>query len=353
MASLWTDFEDIEQINMVNIPGGMSYKTIKKTYPRADIISSLTLFVLANGLNFVRFEDENCKDGYLGGNEGIGIKGKKDLVWCTHKEAYDSKEIRDYCAGFPPLVKNGKKYVDKDGKFFWGNKYSEYVDKKHRRLLIGFNGTRIIVVATDNKITLDEAADIMIQFGCLFAINADGGNYSPHLQIHSKVYRKGSRKNATWLLVYFDKRKAFVDLVYEQIGERYVYGAKGKDMTLGLFKWLVAAYGKAHYYFNGYSAESAVEDGNPDFDCSGLPNWALIELGLVTTHKNARGIYNEYCFPITKDHLKDGDLVFYESLGHVGVYYKGKIIEARGTAYGVVLSDRLNSFSKYGRLKCL
>ena len=353
MSSIWTDFKDIEQINMVNVPGGMSYKTVKKTYPRADIISSLTLFVLANGLNFVRFEDENVKDGYLGGNEGIGIKNRKDLVWCTHKEAYSSNDIRDYCAGFPPLVKDGKKYVDENGDFYWGNKYSEYIDGTHKRLLVGFNGTRIIIVASDNELTLDEAADIMIRFGCTYAINADGGDWSPHLQIHSDIYRKGYRKNATWLLIYLDKRKAFVDLLLDQVGNDYVYGAKGKDTTPALFKWLVATYGKAHYYFNGYSAEKSVGDGKPDDDCSGLMTSQLIELGVITEHKNARGIYNEYCYPITFDQLKNGDLVFYENLGHVGAYYDGKVINAKSTKEGVVISDTLYKFKIYGRVKYL
>ena len=155
------------------------------------------------------------------------------------------------------------------------------------------------------------------------------------------------------MLIYLNKRQAFISLLLAQIGKRYVYGAKGKDTPYGLFKWLVGAYGKAHYYFNGYSAESAVGDGEPDFDCSGLITSQAIELVIITEHKNARGIYNDYCYPLRFDQLIDGDLVFYENLGHIGVYYKGKVINAKSTKEGVVVSDTLNKFSKYGRLKML
>ena len=206
MASIWTRDADIKQINMINVPGGLTPKQVKSRYPDADIITTLTLFVLLSGVNFVYFKDEYLKDGFAGG-EGIGIKYEKDLVWCTPKQVFSDGDVRDFCAGFPPLVKDGKKFVDENGKFYWGALYSEYVNGKHKRLLVGFNKDLIIIVATDNAMTLDEAAEVMIRFGCDYAINGDGGLWSPHLQRHSTVFRQGYRKNPTWLLIYLDKRR--------------------------------------------------------------------------------------------------------------------------------------------------
>ena len=84
MSNVKVRLDDVKQIDIVNVPGGITASELKKLHPDAEVISSLTLFVLKNRLNFVRVDDENKKDGYLGGNDGIGIKNEKDLVFCTY-----------------------------------------------------------------------------------------------------------------------------------------------------------------------------------------------------------------------------------------------------------------------------
>lgn len=87
------------------------------------------------------------------------------------------------------------------------------------------------------------------------------------------------------------------------------------------------------------------------FDCSGLVGWALRECGVTKADKTAEG-WREQCTKVTKSSLKDGDLCFKVSDGkahHVGIYYKGKIIESKGRAYGVV-ANAISGWSAYGRL---
>ena len=353
MSSLWTEFNNIKQINMVNYKGGLTPKQLKIKYPLADIICNLTLYVLANGINFVSVEDENVKDGYLGG-DGIGIVGKKNLTWCTAKEAYASEDIRDFCGGFPPLVKDGKKFVDKDGKFYWGAKYSSYVDGTHKRVLIGFNKGLLILVATDNAITLHKAADIMISFGCDYAINGDGGLWSPHLQKGNKVIRQGYRKNPTWLLIYLDKRKEFIKLALDQVGKSYIWGANGEILTPSLLNRFISWFGKSHYVNSSFDVTKTAQMGKEAFDCSGLIVYLLRELGLISGSQdyNAAMLYAK-CGHISFNDIKDGDLIFYSNLGHVGIYNQGNIIEARGSKYGVVITKRIKDFTKVGRLHLL
>ena len=351
--NLWTRTGDIKQINMVNIKGGITSKQLKVRYPLADIICNLTLYVLLNGLNFVLFEDENVKDGYWGG-EGIGVKDKKDLVWCTAKEAYADKEIRDFCGGFPPLVKDGKKFVDKDGKFYWGDKYSSYIDGKHKRVLIGFNKNLLILVTTDNAITLHEAADIMVNFGCDYAINGDGGLWSPHLQKGNKILRKGYRKNPTWLLIYLDKKKEFIRLALDQVGKSYVWGANGEILTTSLLNKFISWFGKSHYVNSSFDVTKTAKIGTEAFDCSGLIVYLLRELGLISgTQDYTAAMLYAKCEHISFNDIQDGDLVFYSNLGHVGIYNQGTIIEARGSNYGVVVTKRFKDFTKVGRLHLL
>ncbi|NLG90151.1 MAG: C40 family peptidase [Clostridiaceae bacterium] len=148
-------------------------------------------------------------------------------------------------------------------------------------------------------------------------------------------------------------KNRFLELIRSKLGCGYVYGAQGEVMTKSLLNTLVNRFGRSHYYFDGYSAEKWV--GKECYDCSGLIVWALQQLGLLTTDLTADGLYR-ICEPISRVALEPGDLVFYQNSNgyknHVGVYIgNGRVIHARGTAYGVVETELFASFTAFGRLK--
>ena len=148
-------------------------------------------------------------------------------------------------------------------------------------------------------------------------------------------------------------KKKFLELIRSKLGCGYVYGAQGEVMTKDLLNTLVNRFGRSHYYFDGYSAEKWL--GKQCFDCSGLIVWALEQLGLIRTDLTADGLY-QLCEPARKSKLEVGDLVFYQNSNgyktHVGVYIgNGRVIHARGTAYGVVETELFASFTAFGRLK--
>lgn len=63
------------------------------------------------------------------------------------------------------------------------------------------------------------------------------------------------------------------------------------------------------------------------FDCSGLVAYVYGKLGVSLPH-NAAAQYS-YGRPVSRGHLRPGDLVFFHGLGHVGLYIgRGKIIHA-------------------------
>ena len=147
--------------------------------------------------------------------------------------------------------------------------------------------------------------------------------------------------------------KKFLELIRSKLGCGYVYGAQGEVMTKDLLNTLVNRFGRSHYYFDGYSAEKWL--GKECYDCSGLIVWALEQLGLIRTDLTADGLY-QLCEPVQKSKLEVGDLVFYQNSNgyktHVGVYIgNGRVIHARGTAYGVVETELFASFTVFGRLK--
>jgi N-acetylmuramoyl-L-alanine amidase len=188
----------IRRIDIVNIKGGMTANQVYKKY-KPDFFINLALYdSLTSGMNITKMEDENIQSGYLFSDEGIGINGENELIWCKHSDAINSKEIRDYVSGSPVLVKDGKKCIE------WGNKYSEYVDKLHIRSAIGFNNSDINLFVSDKEIGLTKLSQAMIDNKCKYAINCDGGG-SCHLQEEEKIYKKSIRKNASWLLIYLRK----------------------------------------------------------------------------------------------------------------------------------------------------
>jgi cell wall-associated NlpC family hydrolase len=57
------------------------------------------------------------------------------------------------------------------------------------------------------------------------------------------------------------------------------------------------------------------------FDCSGLVMWAYAQVGVALPHSS----YAQYGYgvPVSRDQLAPGDLVFFDGLGHVGIYIGG------------------------------
>ena len=199
MANCTIDRNKIEKIDIINVKGGLTATQVYKQY-KPDYFINLALYDMASGENITFLEDNNKSSGYLFSNKGIGIKNDKELIWTTVDNAYASNEIKDFVSGSPILVQDGVKTID------WGNKYSSYVDGKHKRTFFGFNDDSLILCCSDSNLTISSEADTAIKLGCKFAINCDGGG-SCHLQIGSTVLQKSTRANVSWLLIYLKKEQ--------------------------------------------------------------------------------------------------------------------------------------------------
>jgi peptidoglycan DL-endopeptidase CwlO len=74
------------------------------------------------------------------------------------------------------------------------------------------------------------------------------------------------------------------------------------------------------------------------FDCSGLVMWAYAQVGVSLPHSS----YAQYGFgvPVSRDQLQAGDLVFFDGLGHVGIYIgNGQFVHAPHTGDVVKISS--------------
>ena len=152
----------------------------------------------------------------------------------------------------------------------------------------------------------------------------------------------------------------FLNLINAQIGSGYVWGTRGEILTSALLAELERIHGYEHYHFteNGVSVDANKWLGMKVFDCAGLITWALKQMNLLSTAQDytAEGIYSSLCYPITKDEIQPGDLLFLQGRG--GIYHVGVVVDeytlvyARGTSYGVVQRGLFEG-QQYGRLKKL
>jgi peptidoglycan DL-endopeptidase CwlO len=79
--------------------------------------------------------------------------------------------------------------------------------------------------------------------------------------------------------------------------------------------------------------------GSPGgFDCSGLVSYVYSQMGVALPH-NAAAQFG-YGVPVSRDQLEPGDLVFFDGLGHVGIYIGGgQFIHAPHTGDVVKISS--------------
>jgi cell wall-associated NlpC family hydrolase len=79
------------------------------------------------------------------------------------------------------------------------------------------------------------------------------------------------------------------------------------------------------------------------FDCSGFVMYIFAQIGVSLPH-HAASQYN-YGVPVSRDQLAPGDLVFFDGLGHVGIYIgNGQFIHAPHTGDVVKISSLYESW---------
>ncbi len=80
------------------------------------------------------------------------------------------------------------------------------------------------------------------------------------------------------------------------------------------------------------------------YDCSGLVMMALAQVGVRVPHQDQQILWSGQGYPVSRDNLRAGDIVW-PYAGHVFVYIgNGKIVEAAGYRSGVIINN-LYAFS--------
>ncbi len=79
------------------------------------------------------------------------------------------------------------------------------------------------------------------------------------------------------------------------------------------------------------------------FDCSGLVQYAFAQVGVSLPHSSS--MQYGYGVPVSRDQLQTGDLVFFDGLGHVGIYLgDGQFVHSPHTGDVVKISSLYDSW---------
>lgn len=143
------------------------------------------------------------------------------------------------------------------------------------------------------------------------------------------------------------KFSEFKSFLIRMLGMMYVLGAQGQKFVDLLNRLCAMEKNDPDLIQNVLTLLKKKLDAGVDimtllaFDCSGLGMKWLMDNGIYKYDMTAKEMYNSIPNKIERLELvKAGDMVFTESLGHVGYAIdEHTVIEARGTAYGVVMTD--------------
>ena len=326
-----------------------NFRVIKESLNGTDVYSKHKPDFLINGGQYDRDTGTTMTfitcDGINAGSyfskQGIGFVDGK-LVWCKQGEA------DNFIGGSPVIVVEGQKHIE------WGNTISDYLKEKHIRSYTGITkNNELVLGVTETAVDLSELQDIAIQNNCFYAINLDGGG-SCYLRSKENVFVSSTRNNASWILVWGGKKlKTNTDLVIhcenallEKWG--YVWGTWGLVLTDTLLDQKIAQYPTV---LNGDRVSHIRQHymGKRTADCGGLIKSFLWWSGSGPVYTPSSDVsvdtmYSQATDKGTIDTIPEipGLLVWLK--GHVGVYKgQGRVIESRGTIYGVVetkLSER-------------
>lgn len=160
-------------------------------------------------------------------------------------------------------------------------------------------------------------------------------------------------------------KKAFLKWLHDQVGQIYVWGGEGQEMTPALIRRMEdseANYLRALVLYEKRKAEG--KDPILGYDCSGLISRFLELHGFVEKKRNCNHLAG-MCGTIYQrgeGELQPCDLLFrydgQKPYFHVGVYVgEGMAIESKGRDDGVVLhginASGMTYWNRWGRLACL
>ena len=114
------------------------------------------------------------------------------------------------------------------------------------------------------------------------------------------------------------KFQTILSAMEAHLGTPYVWGGSGEYLTTSLLNRLSSIYPSQAANGAYTRAYGYADKGHRAFDCSGLMQWGYAQAGISIGRSTWDQINNGH--EVSLNSVQPGDLLFYKSLGHVGMY---------------------------------
>ncbi len=313
----------------------------------ADIMINGGLFNLTTGATAcgLKVDDVWVRRAY--GVYGLAMNGDRAQV--VYMDNARDALWSDFVQGYGELILNGNV------------KPTPHLTDRRGRSAVGTraDGSLVIYVCNDgaDALTGQELASKMLEMGCNYAINLDGGGSSSYVGPDTTILPNRKIDNFIGIMLAEKEEKPMsagikaddlARLVQTKLGLPYVYGALGQTMSEAMIRSFAKQY--PSMYTSAYLTKTLEAVGKQAFDCAGLikffawGNTDNLKTYDADTDISANTAYSKASVKgaIKTIPEKPGVCVWLD--GHIGVCIgAGYVVEARGVDHGVVktrLTDR-------------
>lgn len=202
----------------------------KRQTRKPNILVNGGFFSMSNGVTCFNFRDENTTIMHYESYQwGMGIIGDKDIGFGNR----DEKPWRDFISAYPVLIEHGKKVTIT---------FAKEVNYNARRTMLGYNDTTVFIVCVENPgLAYVAMQDLMLNLGCTYAINLDGGGSTKMLHDGKSVTKNLTNRAVDNVVAVYLKE----GVVTKNIDVTYQSYSKGK--------WLGKITNYNEFNGNGYS----------------------------------------------------------------------------------------------------
>lgn len=183
---------------------------------KPDLVTNGGFFSMSDGITCFNFRDENVSIMYNDSYQwGMGVIGNNEIGFGNMNE----RPWRDFISGYPNLIEYGKK-IDIT--------FAKELNYKARRTMLGYNNTTIYLVCVEKPgLAYATMQNLMLELGCTFAINLDGGGSTKMLHNGKSVTKNLTNRAVDNVVAIYLKKEA-TEITEKNIDVTYQAYAKGK-----------------------------------------------------------------------------------------------------------------------------
>lgn len=274
--------------------------------------------------------------GYLLNNEGVTITGENGGFYAISYQGSTGYVSKDY------VTKSGSASAQTSSSSNMvslttssGNQQGQVTNVYSSLRVRSSASTSASVIGS---LTNGQSVTITGKSGNWYQISYNGGNGFVSADYISVGQTSSSNIVNTSTATATSKYETVLKSMKANLGAPYVWGGSGEYLTTDSLARLKSIFSSAAASGEYSRDEAYVNKGYRAFDCSGLMQWGFKQAGITIGRTTWDQIGNGTEVPLNS--IKPGDLLFYGTLQHVGMYIgNGQWIEAPNKSADVRISS--------------